>query len=683
MHHNKRHLHIVVLLLCVLLTLTLCPNLICTTAHAAESQTAYFYMEENGAWTPIGSLPFSLTRDGRNYVPTIRNDEITSLLSTASDEPTPLSLTSITYARSESAASWSPATVGSTHTTFGSSRKESDAKAPLYIRVSFVTDIAITYDINFPSVTGVTATAATVDGSCTASATISAGESMTVKDVSARKILGRVSKNAYGLSRVIYFKGWQISGTDTVLQPGETLTWDTISTNISGGKVQLNGLWAYDARETVSFYIRYDSVAVDTSGNVTGQDPNQYTNELFASYVFNATALSVSGNQSAYGIEDLTADNSFTADRNIRALEGAGGNSVWLLDFPDDEAVFEQLRNNYDGYLYIDGEAVSASELGSDTHAIRWYVFKCQDDAWHVDGKLVRKSGCIEVSKTFAGDAAAISSAKESFYIEVNSSKGTAPSLTLNDYTSHDPATDTYTWLVPNIDYGVSWTFTEKNYTAHGYSVETFHSFTDPVSGTSDSGPGDSATVTGMVYAEDTTAGEMPTVRFTNTYHAPRTLRIQKVDAVTSLPLSGAGFEIWTGQTQLTFSYDNVTGAYIYDTAGTAEVFVDEAGQLLLSFLGLPDDYEQFTIRETTIPAGRAACDDTEVVCALDSTLTLLSGLDAELDNNTLVIRNMLLEDLTALPDTGGFGTGLLCIAGLTLMLSSLYLLFVCRKRQH
>jgi len=459
------------------------------------------------------------------------------------------------------------------------------------------------------------------------------------------------------------------------------LTWDTISATIINGSVNLTALWAYDARETASFYIRYDSVAVDTSGNVTTQDSNLYTKELFATYVFNATNLSVSGNQSAYGIEDKTADNSFTADRDIRALEGSVGDGVWFLDFPDDEAVFEQLRD-YDGYLYIDGEAVSAHDIGSDTHAIRWYVFKCQDDAWHVDGKLVRKSGCIEVSKTFNGSTSAISLAKEDFYIEVISSGGDASSLTLDDHTSYDASTDTYKWLVPNIDYGETWTFTERNYAAHGYSVETFHSFVDPVSGTSDSGPGDSATVTGMVYAEDTTAGEMPTVRFTNTYHAPRTLHIQKVDAVTNLPLSGAGFEIWTGETQLTFSYDNVTGSYIYDTAGTAEVFVDASGQLLISFLGLSDTYEQFTIRETTIPAGRASCDDTEVVCALDSTLTLLSGLDTELDNNTLVIRNMLLEDLTALPNTGGFGTGLLCIVGLTLMLSSLYLLFICRKRQ-
>lgn len=39
----------------------------------------------------------------------------------------------------------------------------------------------------------------------------------------------------------------------------------------------------------------------------------------------------------------------------------------------------------------MDGKAISVKDLNSRNYDIRWYVFKIQDDGWHVDGKLIRK----------------------------------------------------------------------------------------------------------------------------------------------------------------------------------------------------------------------------------------------------------------------------------------------------
>ena len=46
-------------------------------------------------------------------------------------------------------------------------------------------------------------------------------------------------------------------------------------------------------------------------------------------------------------------------------------------------------------------ENVLADELDTAHYAMRWYVFKKENDGWHVDGRLVKKKGQIVVDKVF------------------------------------------------------------------------------------------------------------------------------------------------------------------------------------------------------------------------------------------------------------------------------------------
>ena len=277
------------------------------------------------------------------------------------------------------------------------------------------TRIYINYNVNFYDISGVTCDERpTLLGSnlTEITDTVLLEQDGRIRNVSRQEIVGKVNNHSAGLSRVVGFMGWQISGTDVLLSPNTTLTWPELL-NYAGSDytIDLVGVWHSRAQQTASFYIRYDSVAVDTNGNITSQDSNLYTPELFAAFVGGEAVQSWSVNAlNQYAIADTTADNSYTADQNIRKLYGQTGD-LWLQSFPRDEDVFEQLKN-YAQNLRVDGEPVNVNDLNDNAYAIRWYVFKCQDDAWHVDGILVRKAGNLEVTKSFAGNKDAIEAIK-------------------------------------------------------------------------------------------------------------------------------------------------------------------------------------------------------------------------------------------------------------------------------
>ena len=376
-----------------------------------------------------------------------------------------------------------------------------------------ITFVNIHYDIDFPTVSGVTvSTQPTIAGLTSETVTdgFSEGAVATVRNVSQQTVEGKVNNNSTGLSRVIQFRGWRIGNTDVVLQPNTSLVWEELVQYATGTNINLTAVWDYAAVQSATFFIRFDSVAVDTDGNITGQDQNKYTNELFSAYIGGIdTSLSASQLHSLYHIADTTADNSFGADQEIRALYGERTDGIWLSSFPSDDQVFADLvQYAKTGYLSVDGKAVKAEDLNSREYAIRWYVFKCQDDAWHIDGKLVKKEGLIHIYKTFAGNKDLIAEAKTDFYIDAyNESRDTHHRLDLQNYESYDKTKNQYMWEITDVDYGELWHVEEHPHIFSNSSVEfnvyAEYSVMDAHGDQSVNNSGTNLTVNGMTYALD------------------------------------------------------------------------------------------------------------------------------------------------------------------------------------
>lgn len=394
---------------------------------------------------------------------------------------------------------------------------------------------------------------------------------ITIENVT-REYTRCIVNEPYGQSITVRFLGWKVEGTDTILQPGASLNWETITQYMdpSEHKLRLIGQWDYHTSRSVGFYIRYDSVAVDINGDVTNRDSNLYTPELHNAYVFNVdTSKSHTTLTDISGIADTTADNSYTADYNIRQRAYPQEELAYLSSFPDDEDVFRQLQN-YASHLSVDGEAVRVEELNSDGYAIRWYVFKCQTDSWHVDGKLVRKQGELEITKSFAGNKKAIQTIEgktdNPYNISVKGDKSlkTGKTLTLNKSATqktadgvtswYDKDADVYHWLVSGMTYGEHLSIVENNYdlTEYKYQVYSEYSVEDALNRQETDGTlpfEKQISLIGMTYALDTGINEVMKVNLTNVYYGEDSIVLKKRDRDTGNALAGASFEVYQQKT--------------------------------------------------------------------------------------------------------------------------------------
>ncbi|MCQ4023322.1 MULTISPECIES: SpaA isopeptide-forming pilin-related protein [unclassified Ruminococcus] len=517
-----------------------------------------------------------------------------------------------------------------------------------------ITVVNIMYDVNFPDISGVTVTSVpTVSGtaSSTVNDAISENSTAVIKNVSQHTVKGKLTGNYADMSRMINFKGWQIRGTDTMLTPNTSLTWSELLAYSNNGVLRLDAVWEYDPLQTASFFIRYDSVAVDTGGNVTGQDSNQYTKELFASYVggVDLSKSYVELNE-LYGIVDSTADNSFTADQSIRALYGSKSEGVWLASFPKDEDVFQQLKS-YASYLSVEGKPVAAEDLHSNAYAIRWYVYKCQSDAWHIDGKLVPKEGLIHVTKTFAGNKELIEKAKQGFYIDAHDeSLDTRLRLDLSNYKTYDENTQKYLWEITNVEYDELWTITENINSNLGvdyeYNVYSEYNIVDSFDEQSASGNDKTVTVRGQTYALDDHTNEILRIDFTNIYNKNDSIIIKKQDSRTGAAISGAEFKLLQNGVPLTFDYDAHSDRYVYNPiSGTiTNLSGSSTGYFELSIENFSYDYGPITICETKPPDGYAPISDMVIgyIDTQNKNLGMISGDEkfAKYTNGILIIGN-------------------------------------------
>lgn len=503
--------------------------------------------------------------------------------------------------------------------------------------IGSVTFININYNVAFPSVSGISVTTApTIAGLTVSTVTdgYSENASAVIRNVSEQSVRGIDSSSSVGLSRIIQFMGWRVNGTDVIISPNTTLTWDELKNYAVNASVNLTAVWDYNALQTASFYIRFDSVAVDSDGNITNQDSNKYTKELFAAYVGGVdTSLSTSTLNNRYSITD-TADNSYGADQQIRALYGKEGDGVWLSAIPSDDQIFADLvEYAQTGYLSVDGVPVKVEDLHSRAYAIRWYVFKSQSDAWHIDGKLVKKEGLIYLYKSFAGNKELIDSAKQNFYVDAfDSLDNRHIPLYLSDSVSYDDATDTYKWEISGVEYGEPWVFTENTALVNNDEQSNYvfaeYRVTDARGDQSRSGVGETVSVNGMTYALDEGDADVLKVEFNNIYTKSNSIVIKKQDSRTGSSIGGATFSLLQNNKLLKFTYDADSDKYIYDMSGGDRTVLDGTnnGYFEIAIESFSYDDGPITVREITPPEGYAIIGDIEIGYLEDGSIGILSG---------------------------------------------------------
>ena len=559
--------------------------------------------------------------------------------------------------------------------------------------------IQVVYTVNFPTGQGVKSIP-TIYGttSDTATDTVTGGNSTVTRMLTSR-IAERVLVATTDACAVYFFRGWRIDGTNTIVDPGARLTWQELDTYDTDGTVNLVGVWTdgstagYADEQSVGFYIRYDSVAVDVGGSMGGQSAEKYTNSILNTYVGGLDAeFSTDSNNDAlnekYGITDSTADNSFAADQAIRALYGEKASGVWLYDFPTDAEVFEFLRNDTNvSNLKIDGVTVPVANLDSDHYTVRWYVFKKQDDSWHIDGRLVEKEANITVDKEFYGDATAVATAESGFYISaVNGTqdedgnfieytsadadfkqyvlvldefdeldeemqkeiKAQYPNATVILFDSDASSTDahSYEWLIEGVTLGEYWQITEhlmEEVDDYAWYAEYSIYDTDGVV-TAIAEYGTTASVAGKTFALDEDPDQGLFVDFRNYYYPDNSMLIKKEDGETGQPIGGATFELWQYNSdgelvQLKFSVDE-DGNYEMDNDGSiTQISTGTEGYTTIKIEDFSYAYGDVLVKEVGAPAGYDAAPNITLKATEAGVLisdVRYDGAEKELDNSNL-----------------------------------------------
>lgn len=527
----------------------------------------------------------------------------------------------------------------------------------------------VTYRVNFPSgaISSVDSVP-TIHGTNAATITDSlASSGSTVARALTSRTARREVSSSNKESVTYFFKGWTIAGTDILIQPDTVLSGQMLAAYADGNQnVTLTGVWDEGGRyNSATFFVRFDSQAVDTEGNITSQPTANYTPEVFNTHVGGVdTSWSDADIKKAYEIADSTSDNSVSADREIRALYGEKSEGLWLYDFPKDDDVFaylkEYLANNPDRQLTVDGITVDPAELDNIHYAIRWYVFKLEGSSWHADGKLVRKAGSIIVDKTFGGEEAAIDQAENGFYIFAENGTKNADGVFVPHPTTHknfqqvvmvlDQATanslastyplakfhivdiqnlinDDFEWVITDVELGEYWHITEYPPDVPGYSYYAEYSVYDTDGEYSAIAEyGTNASVVGKTFALDEDPDQGLMVDFANYYYPIDSILLKKEDATTGQGIAGAIFEIWQNNRPLKFDYDAATGIYTQNPDGdTTRIQSGDSGFATIvgfSYLhgdSTGDGYRDgdILIKEVIPPAGYNKAPDAEL--GLDS----------------------------------------------------------------
>lgn len=510
--------------------------------------------------------------------------------------------------------------------------------------------VNVYYDVNFPAgAVNAVDSVPTLYGTNSATATDIAlgGKNLTIRDLTSQTARRQIS-NSNKESVTYFFRGWQPVGTDIILPPDTTVSWNDLQGYIdAGGDIQFRGVWVEGARLTsATFFVRFDSAAVDVGGNITSQPVENYTPEVFNTYVGGIDSTWTDADIKAeYEIADSTADNSYTADQSIRALYGEKASGMWLYDFPSDDYIFSYLKDylakNPGKQLTYEGEPVDPEQLNHAYYAIRWYVCKLEGSSWHVDGKVYRKEGSVTVDKLFGGDDTVLQMEKDGFYILaengsldangnfvayekgnpdfkeyllVVNQKGADtlrsqyPDAKILIFDSETENTHHYQWIISGLELGEYWHIEEFPTYVPGYSCYAEYSVYDTDGmHTAIAEYGTRAQMIGKTFALDEDPDQGLMVDFRNYYYPIETILIKKEDGKTGKPISGAVFELWQNGNRLSFNFDPETNRYVRDETGNGEftqIVTASDGFSVISTTGFSYDYGDVVVKEVLPPAG-------------------------------------------------------------------------------
>ena len=407
------------------------------------------------------------------------------------------------------------------------------------------------------------------------------------------------------------FMGWKVTSVADapVLSAGTVLTAEKLSEYADGtGTVTLQAVWSgVDSQgrpNTVHFFLH-------KNGELKGSVEDGVQSELQSDYtpVIYSTRMMDAGNipktYTDTGGPPLVARPSASADAyqtntTIRDMVRTPVKGATLEDLPSDETVFAYLRANHI-QMMINGQVVENDKLNTTYFGIRWNTVKYEpSDGWHIDGVLVAKRTRFIVTKTFAGDAAAIDLVKGNFTITVSHTEGSSsvtdftllpqPAADVTEagklgYTGYDAATQTYTWEVP-AQQKRSYTITEAGHTlSGGWRVSNSYAIRNAPGG-SPTGyqpyPKDGIVITAVGYGDDVPNIAVQTVALRNVYVGVGTLTVNTQDAITG---------------------DNLRDiTYRLTRDGTAVTLYRRPGTTLYS-MGNDPDYTE-TIPDGTLTAG-------------------------------------------------------------------------------
>lgn len=369
------------------------------------------------------------------------------------------------------------------------------------------------------------------------------------------------------------FMGWKVAGAagSPVLSAGTVLTAEDLNRYADGtGTVTLQAVWSgVDSQgrpNTVHFFLHKNGeLKGSVEDGVKPESPNDYTPAIYSTRMMNAgeipTTYTDTGGPPLVARPSASAD-AYQTDTTIRGMTTTPMQDATLEDLPGDETVFAYLRANKIE-MKINGQVVDNDKLNTTYFGIRWNTVKYEpSDGWHIDGVLVAKRTRFFVTKTFAGDAAAIALVKKDFTITVSHTEGSGsvtdftlvprPKNDVNEagklgYTGYDAAAETYTWEVP-AQQKRSYTITEAGHIPSGsWRISNSYAIrNNPDGGATGYLPYPEAgvTVTAVGYGDDVPPTAVQTVALRNVYVGVGMLTVNTQDAITGNNLRGITYRL-------------------------------------------------------------------------------------------------------------------------------------------
>lgn len=419
------------------------------------------------------------------------------------------------------------------------------------------------------------------------------------------------------------FAGWKVTSAagSPVLPAGTVLTAEQLNAYAgSDGVIRLQAVWSgvdsQNRPNTVHFFLHKNGeLKGSVEDGVKPESPNDYTPAIYSTRMMNAGEIPTT--YTTTGGTPLVArpnadDDAYQTNTTIRGMTKTAVEGATLEDLPGDETVFAYLRANQIE-MKINGQVVDNDKLNTTYFGIRWNTVKYESsDGWHIDGVLVAKRTRFFVTKTFAGDAAAIALAKDNFTITVSHTEGSGsvtdftllpqPAADVNGtdklgYTAYDAATETYTWEVP-AQQKRSYTITEAGYIPSGnWRVSNSYVIrNNPVGGATGylPYPAGGVVITAVGYGDDVPSTAVQTVALRNVYVGVGTLTVNTQDAITGDNLRDIPYRLTRDGTAVTLYRRPGTTLYSMekDDPGYTETISD--GTLTAGANGL------FTIRLET-----------------------------------------------------------------------------------